>query len=150
MEQVLSRDKDAMKHMPQVMRDALKKSGGSRSFSTSARSLMNDLQGVEPNNEANLIPHIPGLDGASDEATAALASMIEQVQGQALEENPGLKFDPPALPEELKTLNFRKRYDTMQDQFTKMMMESGKLTKAQKVWFSFLIYGWRGCVEKIN
>ena len=121
--------------MPQVMRDALKKSGGSRSFSTSARSLMNDLQGTEPNAEANLIPNVPGLEGASDEAAAALASMIEQVQGQALEENPGLKFDPPAVPEDLKTLNFRKRYDTMQDQFTKMMMESGKLTKAQKVWF---------------
>lgn len=126
-----------MKHMPKVMRDALKKSGGSRSFSTSARSLMNDLQGVEPNSEANLIPNVPGLEGASDEAAAALASMIEQVQGQALEENPGLKFDPPAVPEDMKTLNFRKRYDTMQDQFTKMMMESGKLTKAQKVWFSF-------------
>ncbi|KAJ5400841.1 hypothetical protein N7465_011330 [Penicillium sp. CMV-2018d] len=131
-EEILSRDKDALKHMPKVMRDALKKSGGSRSFSTSARSLMNDLQGVEPNNEANLIPNVPGLEGASDEAAAALAGMIEQVQGQALEENPGLKFDPPAVPEDLKTLNFRKRYDTMQDQFTKMMMESGKLTKAQK------------------
>ncbi|KAJ5617911.1 hypothetical protein N7537_003025 [Penicillium hordei] len=131
-EEILSRDEDAMKHMPKVMRDALKKSSGSRSFSTSARSLMNDLQGVEPNNEANLIPNVPGLEGASDEAAAALASMIEQVQGQALEENPGLKFDPPAVPEDLKTLNFRKRYDTMQDQFTKMMMESGKLTKAQK------------------
>ncbi|KAJ5920313.1 Sodium/sulfate symporter, partial [Penicillium verrucosum] len=131
-EEILSRDKDALKHMPKVMRDALKKSGGSRSFSTSARSLMNDLQGDQPNNEANLIPNVSGLEGASDEAAAALASMIEQVQGQALEENPGLKFDPPAVPEDLKTLNFRKRYDTMQDQFTKMMMESGKLTKAQK------------------
>ncbi|KAJ5446503.1 hypothetical protein N7491_002585 [Penicillium cf. griseofulvum] len=128
-EEILSRDKEAMKHMPKVMRDALKKSGGSRSFSTSARSLMNDLQGVEP--ESNLIPSMAG-EGASDEAVAALASMIEQVQGQALEENPGLKFDPPVVPEDLKTLNFRKRYDTMQDQFTKMMMESGKLTKAQK------------------
>lgn len=137
MEQILSRDKDAMKHMPKVMRDALKKSGGSRSFSTSTRSLMTDVQG-EPKNEANPIPpNVPGLEGASDEAAAALASMIEQVQGQALEENPGLKFDPPAVPEDLRTLNFRKRYDTLQDQFTKMMMESGKLTKAQKVCLSF-------------
>jgi hypothetical protein len=128
-----------MKHMPKVMRDALKKSGGSRSFSTSARSLMNDMH-VEPESsripEPNLIPSMAG-EGASDEAAAALASMIEQVQGQALEENPGLKFDPPVVPEDLKTLNFRKRYDTMQDQFTKMMMESGKLTKAQKVCSSF-------------
>lgn len=137
--------------MPKVMRDALKKSGGSRSFSTSARSLMNGLQGDQPNNEANLIPNVSGLEGASDEAAAALASMIEQVQGQALEENPGLKFDPPAVPEDLKTLNFRKRYDTMQDQFTKMMMESGKLTKAQKVWFSFFLFMIGvGCVEKVD
>jgi hypothetical protein len=122
-----------MKYMPKVMRDELKKNGGSRSFSTSARSRMADMQEVEPTN-------VPGTgsasEPASDEAAAALASMIEQVQGQALEENPGLKFDAPAVPEDMKTLNFRKRYDTLQDQFTKMMMESGKLTKAQKVWLS--------------
>lgn len=121
-----------MKHMPKVMRDQLKKQGGSRSFSTSARSYMSDLQS-EPTNEGNVVPGMPSLEGASDEAAAALASMIEQVQGQALEENPGLKFDAPAVPQDLKTLNFRKRYDTLQEQFTKMMMESGKLTKAQKV-----------------
>ena len=138
-----------MKHMPQVMRDALKKPSGSRSFSTSARSLMNDLHGVEPNKESDLIPSMPGLEGASDEATAALASMIEQVQGQALEENPGLKFDAPAVPEDLKTLNFRKRYDTLQDQFTKMMMESGKLTKAQKVCFIFPVHPWDASVGEI-
>ncbi|KAJ5788592.1 Sodium/sulfate symporter [Penicillium paradoxum] len=132
-EEILSRDKDAMKHMPKVMRDELKKSSGSRSFSTSARGHMADVQGAEPTNEANIIPEVPSLEGASDEAAAALASMIEQAQGQALEENPGLKFDAPAVPQDMKTLNFRKRYDTLQDQFTKMMMESGKLTKAQKV-----------------
>ncbi|KAJ6044977.1 hypothetical protein N7460_006332 [Penicillium canescens] len=133
-EEILSRDKDAMKHMPKIMRDELKKAGGSRSFSTSARSRMPDVQGVEPNNESIPVPGVGAGQGieASDEAAAALASMIEQVQEQALEQNPGLKFDEPVLPSNIRTLNFRKRYDTLQDQFTKMMMESGKLTRAQK------------------
>jgi hypothetical protein len=124
-----------MKHMPKIMRDELKKAGGSRSFSTSARSRMPDVQGVEPNNEFIPVPGAGAGQGieASDEAAAALASMIEQVQEQALEQNPGLKFDEPVLPSNIRTLNFRKRYDTLQDQFTKMMMESGKLTRAQKV-----------------
>ncbi|KAJ6075400.1 uncharacterized protein N7446_003177 [Penicillium canescens] len=124
-EEILSRDKDAMKHMPKIMRDELKKAGGSRSFSTSARSRMPDVQGVEPNNESIPVPGVGAGQGieASDEAAAALASMIEQVQEQALEQNPGLKFDEPVLPSNIRTLNFRKRYDTLQDQFTKMMME---------------------------
>jgi hypothetical protein len=139
-EQILSRDKQAMKHMPKVMQDQLKKSGGSRSFSTSARSRMPDVEGVEPRNDANLFASVPGAEGASAEAAAALASMIEQVQSQAVEENPGLKFEQPTVPENLKTLNFRNRYDTLQDQFTKMMMESGKLTKAQKVRVFFISF----------
>jgi len=127
-----------MKHMPKIMQDELKKSG-TRSFSTSARSHMPDVDGVKPN-DANPLPSVPGAEGASAEAAAALASMIEQVQSQAVEENPGLKFDEPIVPENLKTLNFRNRYDTLQDQFTKMMMESGKLTKAQKVWVSLFVF----------
>jgi hypothetical protein len=134
--QILSRDKQAMKHMPKVMQDELKKTGGKRSFSTSARSRMPDVEGVTPHSDVNLFSSVPGAEGASPEAAAALASMIEQVQAQAVEKNPGLKFQEPVVPENLKTLNFRNRYDTLQDQFTKMMMESGKLTKAQKVWFT--------------
>jgi hypothetical protein len=135
--QILSRDKDAMKHMPKIMQDELKKAGGKRSFSTSARSRMPDVQGVKPNNEFVPVPGAGAGQGmqASDEAAAALASMIEQVQEQALEQNPGLKFDEPVLP---------KRYDTLQDQFTKMMMESGKLTRAQKVLFFFPSDNWLG------
>ncbi|KAJ5347525.1 uncharacterized protein N7506_000778 [Penicillium brevicompactum] len=118
-EEILSRDKKAMKHMPKVMQDELKKSG-TRSFSTSARSRMPEVDGL-----------VPGSGGPSPEAAAALASMIEQVQSQAVE-NPGLKFDQPIVPQDLKTLNYRNRYDTLQDQFTKLLMEDGKLTKAQK------------------
>ncbi|KAJ5861052.1 uncharacterized protein N7529_008362 [Penicillium soppii] len=128
---ILSRDKIAMKHMPKVMQDELKKSG-TRSFSTSARSRMPDVDSVQPKSDANLFPNAG--EGASPEAAAALASMIEQVQSETVveDENLGLKFEKPVIPENLKTLNFRNRYDTLQDQFTKMMMESGKLTKAQR------------------
>lgn len=99
---------------------------------------MPEVNGVGSQNaNLNAFSAVPGTEGASAEAAAALASMIEQVQTQAVEENPGLKFDEPVLPHNIKTLNFRNRYDTLQDQFTKMMMEDGKLTKAQKVWLLF-------------
>lgn len=113
-EQILSRDKEAMKHMPKVMQDQLKK--GTRSFSTSARSRMLETETSQPEGEAS---------------AAMLASMIQGVQEQAAERIPGLKFAEPEAPR--GTLNFRKRYDTMQDQFTKMLMQDGKLARAQKV-----------------
>ncbi|KAJ5586869.1 uncharacterized protein N7459_002634 [Penicillium hispanicum] len=114
--EILQRDKEAMKHMPKVMQDQIKKaSKGSRSFSTSARSYMPDVENIQPNHDAS---------------AAVLAGMIEQVNEQAVERIPGLKFDMPEIP--AKTLNFRKRYDTMQDQFTKMLMQDGKLARAQK------------------
>ena len=118
--QILQRDKEAMRHMPKVIQDQIKKaSKGSRSFSTSARSYLSEVQNFQ----------------SSDDASAAvLAGMIEQVNQQAVEQNPGLKFDAPETPG--KTTNFRKRYDTLQDQFTKMLMQDGKLARAQKVCFS--------------
>lgn len=115
LEQILQRDEKAMKHMPKVMQDQFKKSGGSRSFSTSARSRMPDVESF-----------------SHDDASAALlADMIQQVNEQAVERNPGLKFDAPEIPS--KTLNLRKRYDSLQEQFTKMLMHDGKLARAQKV-----------------
>jgi hypothetical protein len=103
-----------MKHMPKVMQDQLKK--GRRSFSTSARSRLPETQNSQPE---------------SDASAAMLASMIQGVEEQAAERIPGLKFAEPEAPR--GTLNFRKRYDTMQDQFTKMLMQDGKLARAQKV-----------------
>ncbi|KAJ6102062.1 hypothetical protein N7486_004489 [Penicillium sp. IBT 16267x] len=114
-EQILSRDEQALKHMPKVMRDQFKKARGSRSFSTSARTLSPETQGFESSNDASV---------------AMLASMIDQVNTQAAERIPGLRFEEPEAP--TKTHNFRKRYDSMQDQFTKMLMQDGKLARAQK------------------
>lgn len=109
-----------MKHMPKVMQDQLKK--GSRSFSTSARSRMPEIEHSQPEGEAS---------------AAILASMIQGVEEQAAERIPGLKFAEPETPR--GTLNFRKRYDTLQDQFTKMLMQDGKLARAQKVRHSLFI-----------
>ncbi|KAJ5526759.1 hypothetical protein N7513_010918 [Penicillium frequentans] len=114
-EQILSRDEQARKHMPKVMQDQFKKARGSRSFSTSARTLSPETKGFESSNDASV---------------AMLASMIDQVNSQAAERIPGLIFEEPEAP--TKTHNFRKRYDTMQDQFTKMLMQDGKLARAQK------------------
>jgi hypothetical protein len=124
-EQILKRDKEGLKHMPKVMQDQLKKSGGSRSFSTSARSRLPELQNTE---------------SQDDISAAVLADMIQQVNEQAAARLPeGLKFDVPVLPAQKKTLNFRKRYDSMQEQFTKMLMQDGKLARAQKVGLTRLL-----------
>lgn len=57
--------------------------------------------------------------------------MIDFATEQAAERLPGLKFGLPAqLP---KTENVRSRYDPVVEQFTKLLMEDGKLSRAQKV-----------------
>jgi hypothetical protein len=113
--------------MPKVMQDQLKKNArGSRSFSTSARSRLPEMQNTE---------------SQDDISAAVLANMIQQVNEQAAARLPeGLKFDVPVLPSQKKTLNFRKRYDSMQEQFTKMLMQDGKLARAQKVGLTRLLF----------
>ena len=99
------------------MQDQIKSSTGTRSFSTSTRRSQVELHG----------------QGKSfDEQTAAvMASMISQVNQQAEELHDGIKFDPvETLP---KTQNFRTRYDSLLEQFTKLLMTDGKLSRAQKV-----------------
>ncbi|KAJ5893802.1 hypothetical protein N7495_005493 [Penicillium taxi] len=112
--EILQRDDKARKLMPKVMQDQLKASKGFRSFSTSSRR----------SEEADTFL-------MSDDASAAiLADMVEQLNVKALERSPGLKFDEPDVSS--KPQSFRKRYDDMQDQFTKMIMQDGKLARAQK------------------
>lgn len=102
--------------MPKVMQDQFKNPGSSRSFSTSTRSRTPDVEGIS-NDDAS--------------SAALLANMIQQVNEQAVERDPGLKFEAPPSP--AKTLNFRKRYDSLQEQFTNMLMKEGKLARAQRV-----------------
>jgi ribosomal protein S7 len=112
--EILQRDKDALKHMPKVMQDQLKRSSGNRSFSTFTRRYQPDLQGQD----------------VADPSAAVVANMINQVNQEVAELHPGLKFPAPeSLP---KTENFRERYDSLLEQFTKLLMRDGKLSKAQK------------------
>lgn len=98
------------------MQDMMKKPSGSRSFSTSTRHL-EDLQ------KKNTKP---------DDASASLvADMVANVDFQAAE-LAGLKFSPPKPL--AKTDNFRSRYEPLLEQFTKLLMEDGKLSLAQKVY----------------
>ncbi|EAW08299.1 mitochondrial 37S ribosomal protein uS7m [Aspergillus clavatus NRRL 1] len=112
--EILQRDEEALKHMPKVMQDQLKRSSGTRSFSTFTRRYQPELQGQD----------LP------DPSAAVVANMISQVNQEVAELHPGLKFPAPeTLP---KTENFRTRYDPLLDQFTKLLMQDGKLSKAQK------------------
>ncbi|PYH79902.1 plasma membrane phosphate transporter Pho87 [Aspergillus uvarum CBS 121591] len=114
--EILQRDKNAQKHAPKVMQDQMKNQSSKRSFSTSARRMQPEVQG-----SANF-----------DDASAALvANMVSQVNKQAAELHPGLKFEAPSKPLG-KTDNFRSRYDGLLEQLTKQLMRDGKLSKAYK------------------
>lgn len=98
-----------------MLKDQSKGPSGTRSFSTSTRRTQADVQG----------------DSQTEPSAAMVASMISHVNQQAAELNPGLKFPAPeSLP---RTENFRTRYDTLLDQFTKQLMRDGKLATAQRV-----------------
>ncbi|KMU77699.1 hypothetical protein CISG_01456 [Coccidioides immitis RMSCC 3703] len=123
-EEILKRDKDALKNMPKVLRDeiAAKNNSGSRSFSTYTRQRQQDMQNsvVEP-------------------SAAAVAEMIAAAGEIATLEKKGYKFDPPStdLP---RSENLKRRYEPLVDQFTKMLMKDGKLSLAQKVCSSSCVY----------
>lgn len=72
------------------------------------------------------------MAGPDDRSTSVVANMIAQATQEAVERQPGLKFDMPELPLP-RTENFRHRYDPLVEQFTKLLMEDGKLSLAQKV-----------------
>ncbi|PCH04667.1 Sodium/sulfate symporter [Penicillium occitanis (nom. inval.)] len=111
---IMKRDEDALKYAPKVIRDQAAKKG-TRSYSTSARLYQEVTE--QPT-------------GAEDPSIATVASMIDLATEQAAENLPGLKFGMPApLP---KTENYKSRYDPVVEQFTKLLMEDGKLSRAQK------------------
>ncbi|KAH8700477.1 putative plasma membrane phosphate transporter Pho87 [Talaromyces proteolyticus] len=114
-DEILRRDKDALKYAPKVLRDQAKKASGSRSYSTSARL------GQEVQNSA---------DSIEDPSVLAVADMITLATEDAIDRNPGMKFDTPAPLS--KSDHFKRRYDPVVEQFTKLLMEDGKLSLAQK------------------
>lgn len=114
--QVLRRDKDALKYAPKVLQDQALK--GSRSYSTSTRLRQREIQSAAP--------------GQNDQSASVVADMISRAGEQAIERQPGLKFDMPTLPLP-RTEMIKRRYDPLVEQFTKLLMRDGKLSLAQKV-----------------
>lgn len=113
---MIKRDEDALKYAPQVVRDQIK---GSRSFSTSARQY-----NVETNSSGT--PEDGQLDPSLLEVVSALKG---DPDAPKLE---GLKFEMPEMPTG-RSAHLRRRYDTVLEQFTKLLMRDGKLARAQKV-----------------
>lgn len=104
------------------MQDQMQGPKGARSFSTSSQSRKQELQGNQPSPD--------------DVSAAVVANMISKAIEEKAEElqEPGIKFHMPQHPLP-KTENFRTRYDSLLEQFTKLLMRDGKLSKAQKVFF---------------
>lgn len=127
--EILSRDKEAQKHLPKVLRDQISAKTGTRSYSTSAVLRQQELQQQNPQQPQT-------QDGASassgqqgqqvDPTVPAVAYKIAQATLEA-----GLKFEMPQTPLP-RTENFRRRYEPLVDQFTKLLMKDGKLSVAQK------------------
>jgi ribosomal protein S7 len=116
-DEILRRDKDALKYAPKVMQEQMLGLKGSRSYSTSATLRRQGLSGSASTQE--------------DPSIAIVANMIAQVSREVEERPPGLKFDMPTTPLP-KTENMRRRYDPLVEQFTKLLMRHGKLSVAQK------------------
>ena len=111
----MNKDAEAQKYAPKVLRKA---SQGTRPYSTSAPLRQQQLQSQQ--------------SAQNDASVAQVASMLEAANIDAGITPPGLKFHMPApLP---KTENVKMRYDPMVDQFTKLLMQDGKLSMAQKVY----------------
>lgn len=107
------------------------KSPNSRSFSTSARA---QQEGSEFHNSNNPSAAGSGAGANPDVSAAVVANMISQAVEEKAEEleAAGLKF-PVSQTKLPRTENFRTRYDSILEQFTKQLMHDGKLSKAQKV-----------------
>ena len=65
-----------------------------------------------------------------DESNAELQALVHRQEH--VPRMKGLKFDPPSTPV-AATVNFKERYDPIQQQVTTLLMRHGKLAKAQTV-----------------
>lgn len=100
--------------MPKVIRDqfAAKNSGGQRSFSTSTRVGQQELRGL-----------------TSNPSPATVAQLFAAASNGTLEE-PDADSKSIKLP---RSEHLKRRYEPLVDQFTKLLMQDGKLSLAQRV-----------------
>lgn len=127
--QVLARDADAQKHLPKVLRDQISAKKGTRSYSTSAILRQQELQQQPPKKGDDVSA---SGQQQEDPSVSTVAHMIAQATVDAVERQPGLKFEMPDSPLP-RTENVRRRYEPLVEQFTKLLMRDGKLSMAQKV-----------------
>lgn len=130
-QEILSRDKEAQKNAPQVLKKDIKQSTGAggqkRSFSTSARRCQTEVYGSSTGDA------LPESMLVSSSANPATFEETRAVGLQYPDAGPGHKFPLPNTEQWQITDHLRRRYDPVVDQFTKMIMRDGKLARAQKV-----------------
>jgi hypothetical protein len=97
---------------------------GRRNFSTSTRKPNANLESTPGNSDA-LPPSVLG-----DKAFFQQAA--EDAATPPVPQPTGLKFQPPATPLP-RHMNHTNRYDPVVSQVTKLMMQDGKLARAQDV-----------------
>lgn len=112
--QMLSRDKDAQKNAPQVLKQEMKDGQQKRSYSTSARRPAAELQTTQqPESQIIANGMIRGMDYP--------------------DAGPGHKFPLPDINSISRLDHLKRRYDPVVEQVTKSLMRDGKLSVAQKV-----------------
>ena len=123
--QVLSRDEKAKGNAPKVLKEEAKLSSpnGSRQYSTSARLWVQDIMKQEPT-----------VMQKYDRGDGQAISGQKPAKVQTFEEGEGHLFGLPELPLPSK-LHIRHRYDPIVEQVTNLIMQSGKLSQAQRVRF---------------
>jgi hypothetical protein len=126
----LKRDADAQKHAPEVYKQGVQdpSKGQSRSYSTSARRLEQQTS-ESSSGSADQLPTSMLVPG--DDRISFLGTQAEGLDYP--DAGPGHKFPLPSAKDLKVTDHLRRRYDPVIDQFTKMIMEDGKLTRARKV-----------------
>lgn len=141
-QEILAEDKEAARAAPKVLKEEMKKGhqglqpntepglSGKRSFSTTARRRMPELQSVssagQPPFDASML-HTSSLPGSlTTHDTASLTSAQEpQIQQDS---RPGLKFPLPTAPIQ----NKGDRHEPIVTQLTNLLMRGGKKSLAEK------------------
>ncbi|KAK6377054.1 hypothetical protein LTR64_000433 [Lithohypha guttulata] len=112
-QEMLSRDKDAQKNAPQVLKQEMKDGQQKRSYSTSARRPAAELQTTQqPESQIIANGMIRGMDYP--------------------DAGPGHKFPLPEINSISRLDHLKRRYDPVVEQVTKSLMKDGKLSVAQK------------------
>jgi small subunit ribosomal protein S7 len=140
--EILAEDKDFQKDAPKVLKEDLKKGssgaqpstdpagGQKRSFSTSFRRRLPDLDSVGPDQppfDPSMLPSEAQLESYSQDSYNP-TSTISATENTQLQEKPGHKFPLPTTPPVHKNA----RHEAIVTQLTNLMMRDGKKSHAEK------------------